>query len=450
MMSRFRIRVAAAFATVMLAACGGTSEPPPAPRVTVAQQPVAAALGGALTLPNGDAVAISPGALAADQSVTLAADSGETAAIPVPGWQAARGTMTVRFAHAIGASKSSGNITLTFSFAADVAPKILAARAPMLEVTTAKGTIERASPDATFDATKSTLTTKIPAAFVAGATQLKVYAAIDGVRTQAPAFGPRFWDIASTPARWIPEPFTVDPAKSTVVMVHGIFSSVETAFGPCEGGIINAGGYQQAVGLDYDWTQPPATEAPLLANFVNSLPVATVDIEAHSYGTVVALAALPLITKKIGHVVLLGGPLPLNGSPQADPGYLRDLVLLGIFVGGYPSDVYHAVESGMIAALATGSPAMQAINSGVRALSPFPPFVQVAGQHALPAELDNDFAYALYLSLYGFTNNDGVVEESSALTKFPTSQTFVALDLDHIQLECDSAVINWVGGQVHP
>jgi pimeloyl-ACP methyl ester carboxylesterase len=120
--------------------------------------------------------------------------------------------------------------------------------------------------------------------------------------------------------------------------VEAIFSSIENAFGPCEDRIIGAGGYGQAVGLDYDWTQPPAVEAPILANFINALPVSTVDIEAYSYGTVVALAALPLITKKIGHVVLLGGPLPLNGSPQADPGYLRDLVLLGVFVGGYPSD----------------------------------------------------------------------------------------------------------------
>jgi len=26
----------------------------------------------------------------------------------------------------------------------------------------------------------------------------------------------------------------------------------------------------------------------------------------------------------------------------------------------------------------------------------------------------------------------------------------VALGLDHIQLECDTGVIGWVGGQVHP
>jgi hypothetical protein len=123
---------------------------------------------------------------------------------------------------------------------------------------------------------------------------------------------------------------------------------------------------------------------------------------------------------------------------------------LGIFIGGYPSDVYRAISSGMLASLATNSAAMQSINTGVRAISPLPPFAQVAGQHALPEELDSDFVYALYLGLYGFTNNDGVVEEKSALTNFPTTTSFVALGLDHIQLECDTGVIGWVGGQVHP
>jgi hypothetical protein len=104
----------------------------------------------------------------------------------------------------------------------------------------------------------------------------------------------------------------------------------------------------------------------------------------------------------------------------------------------------------MVASIATDSATMQSINSGVRALSPLPPFAQVAGQHALPSELSDDFVYALYLALYGFSNNDGVVEESSALTTFATTTTFVAPSLDHIQLECDGGVISWVGGQVRP
>jgi len=52
-----------------------------------------------------------------------------------------------------------------------------------------------------------------------------------------------------------------------------------------------------------------ATEAPFVSNFVNSLPLSNVDLEAHSYGTVVTLAALPQVKKTVGHVVLLGGPL---------------------------------------------------------------------------------------------------------------------------------------------
>lgn len=445
-----RVLFALALTGMLLDGCGSNFTSPPAASPARVGQPIPSASGGSVALANGDAVTLPAGALATDQRVTLTADSAETPLIPLPGWRAAHGTLTVDFAGGIVATNGAGTIRLTFVFASDAVQPIMAAQAPLLEVTTARGSIERVSPDAAFDGTTHTMTVNVPVAYVAGAVRFKLYAAVDGPRTQTPAFGPRRWSTAPAPAHWVAEPFTVDPAQSTVVMVHGIFSSVETAFGPCEGAILGAGAYGQAVGLDYDWTQPPAAEAPLLAKFINSLPVPTVDIEAHSYGTVVTLAALPLITKKIDHVVLLGGPLPLDGSPQADPGYLRDLVLLGIFVGGYPSDVYRAVASGMIASLATGSASMQSINAGVRALAPLPPFVQVAGAHALPAELSNDFVYAFYLALYGLSNNDGVVEQSSAVTNFGTSTTFVATDLDHIQLECDPGVIGWVGGQVHP
>ena len=81
----------------------------------------------------------------------------------------------------------------------------------------------------------------------------------------------------------------------------------------------------------------------------------------------------------------------MQTTTSVDYGYLRDLVLLGTFIGGYPSDAYRAISSGMLASLATNSAAMQSINTGVRAISPLPPFAQVAGQHALPEELDSDF-----------------------------------------------------------
>ncbi|MBV9277079.1 MAG: hypothetical protein JOZ97_02475, partial [Candidatus Eremiobacteraeota bacterium] len=390
-----------------------------------------------------------PQALAADNTASLSANPSETPAIPVQGWATAPGTMTVGFLNAVSARRGDRNppkITLTLPYNQSAAAQILAAQAPVIQIASANGKTQFISADAAFDIAKGTMTVQLLPGQIAGATQLKVFAAVDGSGIRAVSYGPRYWYTGQN--AWSATAYPVNPSKRTVVMVHGIFSSVETAF-PCEQTLLDAGGYAQGLGLDYNWTQPPQVEAPILANFINSLPVSTVDIEAHSYGTVVTLAALPLITKKLGHVVLLGGPLPLNGSPQADPGYLRDLVMLGVFLA-YPSDVYHAYHSGMIASMATNSPEMQRIWNALKALS-LPPFVQVAGGSPLPQEVQSDAVYVLYLFLYGGAMNDGIVEQQSATQRFPTTTEITFLNDDHIQLECqDPGIISWVGSHVHP
>jgi pimeloyl-ACP methyl ester carboxylesterase len=346
---------------------------------------------------------------------------------------------------ATSGSTAQGNVTFTTSYDRAEEQQILAAQAPILEIVTASG-VSRISPVGVFDTKNGRVTVSVPRGVLDGATSVKLYLAIDAPLA-AQSYGPRYWNGSA----WTAQPIALDPNKRTVVMVHGVFSSVESAFG-CEQSIMAAGGYGQAVGIDYDWTQPPYAQSggtPALVNFVNSLPVATVDIEAHSYGTVNALAALPQIQKKVGNVVLLGGPLPLGGAPQADPGFLRDLVLLGAFVAS-PSQVYAAYSSGMLASLATNSPTMQQIAAGLAGLS-LPPFVQVAGGSPLPQETSHYAIEFLYTLLYGGTTNDGVVEQQSALTQFPTTTHAITfLSLDHEQLECDPAVVPWVGQYVRP
>jgi pimeloyl-ACP methyl ester carboxylesterase len=440
----------AGFVLILLASCGRSSAPSASsPFLTL--QPLGPP-GGTISLDNGTAATLTPGVLATNQEVQVQQNPSEVATAPNPAWQPAPGTMRVKFSMAVpveptpapGATPSVALI-LTMPYPASNATAILAARAPVVVITYADGNTAKISPNGTFNTSAATVQVTVPRQALDGATGVKMFLATDGIVIVTPSPGPRYWNGTS----WQTTPIQLDPAKRTIVFVHGIFSSVESAF-PCVSPILAAGGYQQAVGLDYDWTQPPNKEGPLLASFVNSLPNSTVDLEAHSYGTVVTLASLPLVTKTVKNAVLLGGPLPLNGSPQADPGYFRDLLVnLAEFVVP-PSQVEDAVKSGMVDSLASDSTAMQTIANAAKSLPSPPSYVQVAGTHPLPFEQYTGVQY-LYDLLFDYQPNDGVVEQISAESHdIGQPKISGAFPDDHLQLECDPGIIQFVGSNLTP
>jgi pimeloyl-ACP methyl ester carboxylesterase len=115
---------------------------------------------------------------------------------------------------------------------------------------------------------------------------------------------------------WTPAPTaTIDPAKHTLLLLHGVGSSVEEAFPgttepPIASRIMSEGSYDQVIGFDYDWTQPPSVVATQLVDFVNSLNLKEpLDVVAHSYGSIIALAAIPDFNIRVDNLVTLGGPL---------------------------------------------------------------------------------------------------------------------------------------------
>ncbi len=414
--------------------------------------------GGALTLSDGSAVIVRKGTLSRGQTVTAVHDLTAVAPAPNAAWLSIPGTLTVRFQYPLIAAlvpptppphrhpPSPARLPTAVRLAIPYTPAsgYHAVQTVIVTAGYPNGTTRRFGLPGRLDAAHGRIETDVPSALAGGATSLQLSLAADAPGYVLPSPGPRYW----TGTQWSSSG-TIDPNKRTLVFVHGIFSSVESAF-PCAQQILDAGGYQQGVGLDYNWTDPPQVEGPVLAAFLNSLAKAgltSFDIEAHSYGSVVTYAALPSVHATMPHVVTLGGPLPLEGTPLAEGPLLR-LVLVAladVFVGP-PSLIDHAYASGMVASMATDSSELQAIEIGVRGMKAKPEFIQVAGTSEYPDE-----AY-LYPILYFYITYpwDGIVEQIAATSTDIPGALPKSFPLEHTQLECTPAVIDYVGAQVHP
>ena len=182
------------------------------PLLNVVSTPITGAQGATLSLPNGDAVAFPANALLGSVKVTLSSDSSETPASPQQGWAPAPGTMTLTFGSAagtnLGATQNAPKVTLTFTYSAADAAAILAAQAPVLEITTSSGKVERISSDATFDAAKGQVTATVLASQLNGAVSAKFYVARDGSGLTTYPLGPNCGTRqrgsgSPSPLRWI-------------------------------------------------------------------------------------------------------------------------------------------------------------------------------------------------------------------------------------------------------
>ena len=292
--------------------------------------------------------------------------------------------------------------------------------------------------------------------------QVESIAAGSGAPAPAAGFGQIsvgtfFWQTSSgASGEWMTAPATPLTTAKTLIVVHGLMGNVQVNF-PCAGNIKTAGGYGQVIGYGYDWSQTPASQAPALAAIVNALPAGTpVDIEAHSLGALVTLAAIPAITHPLHHVVFLGGPLPPTGVPQANPGnfftYLAFIETLNLVTPYAPAIIKNVLPymkpnggDGLAqAAIASGH------ENGV-------PFTTVAGIGLITAD---GFVESPQLDglLFNGQPNDGLVLETAArdTTYLPASTTGRVFNdgssIDnHIGLTCSDAQIwTYVGGQVQP
>jgi N-acetylneuraminic acid mutarotase len=273
----------------------------------------------------------------------------------------------------------------------------------------------------------------------------------------------------------------------TLLVVHGMFSSVEQSFSTGADGtaiiqpILAAGNYQSALGFDYDWMQKVDSNgiqlASFLSNFITECPSTPIDIEAHSEGVPVSLYALTQLSENqrnsIKHFIALGGPI--MGTPMATDG---QALACGIFnwtklnvpeqyiSGTVTSILQSALNAPFVSQLAPSSPTSTDILNTIRtslsadSVNNTPQIFVVAGNNpdaggsaspgpqlkACGALLNND----------GFPNSDGFIPVQSALAVQPFVNgsavlkvyPFAPFSTAHTGLTSYRNVVSSVGKQV--
>jgi hypothetical protein len=423
--------------------------------------------GSSVRLPTGDSVTILSRSLGSNVRLNVTKNPSEIVKAPNQAWSMLAGTLHAKIVPSLReTSELRTGLRLTFTYPAGDASQVRAGHASLLSIDYADGRTVRFVAPEHFLPRQRIVTVDVPATLLGGAVGVSMAIGVDNPRFKVEPPGPRFWNGT----QWSPDGKIVG-GKRTLVLVHGIFSSVEDAFpatpSPCPQQIANAGHYEQVLGWDYEWYYPPRIEGPLFFKFLNSIAkagVTSVDVEAHSYGSLVSLSAIPDVDSslKIGHVITLGGPLPKRGTPLAmkQNDWRMGFVLgfLDTFSDEPPSDVDKAINSGMIKSLQPNSPSLIGILDRINSMKNKPAFVEAAGtdwiclkEFAGVCVLKEDYFKKVLLDGSGVeTPWDGVVETLAAESTDLPKPVHTSFPLSHIQLECHDSVIDWVAKQVAP
>ncbi|HYL26463.1 MAG TPA: alpha/beta hydrolase, partial [Candidatus Nitrosotalea sp.] len=393
----------------------------------------------------------------------VAYDRNGVIAAPATSWAMVPGILHASFSPSsqMRGAPAAG-LRLTMSYPQARATEIQAARALVVSISYANNTRLQLPMAGEFDASRARVSVELPASLVKDATAITLAIGVDArSRFKEEAPGPRYWDAKGVV--WKPNG-TIEPGKKTVVLIHGIFSSVESSFptprpwqfwSACPTRIAAAGKFDQVLGFDYAWNEPPESRGKLFADFLQKVvdaKVSSVTIEAHSYGTLVALAAIPQVTPSaaaITNVVTMGGPLPLRGTPLAKPeNHWRIAMMLGLLAWYYdvpPSFIDKAYDSGMVKSLATNSDALKTILSGVKGMSKKPRFVETAGTKwicFIPGIRDCNYSEETFKKVLVDGSGvelpwDGVVETQAANSSDIPDPIATSFPLSHIDLQCD-------------
>ena len=491
-----------------LSACSGVNDnASPVERKTIeaTSDTIHAAAGGTINLPSGSGIVIPPGALTSDQVISLSLTSSLPAQPPGGIVVGTGSVLTLSFKQTGGTldkstSRSSGqrdssSIQLILN---SVGVKGVVPFADVVDLTGGDNFVGLANCNTDNSAT----TCSVSPSALQNAKEFNLSNGIVKPRPAAgvpppPIPGAKIWNTSSS--SFVDGTSGLDPNKKTLVLVHGMLSSVEGAFGElciCPDGknaldkIMKAGGYEQVVGFDYNWTQSLGQSGKELAAFLNQLKVSgitSVDIEAHSEGVPVSLSAAAQTGMEIGNMSLLGGPI--MGTPAASTGAVGQIftptdpvydALMTTYLNYRSQDVGEAVlsipmlqgsgnvtlqdlKNGACASeLQPGSDSLKKIRDAVISKMAQP------GSNLYKTKLilagGSDYSKSTGTSVLGgilkstgnFSNEffDGIVGVASAYgvgAGFDNSKVtkLGPYPVGHTQLECDSNVIKDVGKQVN-
>lgn len=304
--------------------------PPKTAPLESATRWIVAAAGGTITLPSGGSATIPAGALSSDQMVTLWLVAGLPQQPPSTAIKGLGPALSLTFStnRPFPSAAQTQGIQFVLKYGSAVPPG-LGGSLPITDVVDEDNFVGLIPVPCGSESS----CTVVPLAMMQDLPVIRSINVSPAIVTPAidlaplPKTGAKSWNGTN----WVDGVGPIDPSKKYVVLVHGMNSSVEEAYrdrNSVDGdrntveGIRRAGGYDAVIGFDYEWKENLTDSGTRLSQFLTSLRsagITQVDIEAHSEGGPVALAASCFNgDMKIANIVLLGAPV--MGTPAAFAG----------------------------------------------------------------------------------------------------------------------------------
>jgi N-acetylneuraminic acid mutarotase len=426
---------------------------------------VVAAQGATVTMSDGSSVVIPPGALAGDQQVTIERYLSFPTRIPNP----MLGTIDQALGMRANLNPASeADLTFVIKYPATLAARLEGSGA-VGAFFDANGTYHLLGLQGGFESASSTATIKvrpttalaIPRIAVGMLNIVDLAAATQTV--EKTLFVPAPGRVRWTGSKWEADASCPPPGKKVLVLVHGMASSVESAYGSCPDAIKAAGKYDVVLGFNYNWTSGIHDSGALLRQQLTTLAacgISQLDLEAHSEGGPVVGSALtypaglPSATASlVKNFVAVASPW--SGTPIADNARNgASLAYLALSTGlinlpHAPTAIGERLFKALLALpfaqdLQTQSPVLAQIRTGLAALDTNMVFV-AGNRHTFTS---SPSIRPHWSQMFNGAEDDDIIAVPSARGEsinIANRMRLYPYGLAHTQLTCDSDVIRDVG-----